>query len=100
MQPIEDLSGLSEYEFEARRSKIISDYIKSLPEDRRKKAYVFQLELDLKRIKMEPQAFMAHCFSEVGQNLERTSELFQVVQAKMGFAPPLSSYTGELKIKD
>jgi hypothetical protein len=98
MQSIEDLSGLSELEFERRRSQILSDHIKSLPEDRRKQAYALQLQLDLKRAKMGSEEFMKHCLREATANLETIGSQFEVLQAKMGLNPPsLPDYTNERK---
>ncbi len=98
MQPIEDLSGLSELEFERRRSQILTDHIMSLPEDRRKQAYAFQLELDAKRLRMSPEAFMLHCLTEARKNLEVIGSKFEVLQAKMGLNPPsLPNYADERK---
>lgn len=98
MQPIEDLSGLSELEFEARRSRILSDHIKSLPEDRRKAAYLFQLQLDLKRMSMSSNEFMIYCFKEAGHNMDSIVSKMEVIQAKLGLNPPsLPDYANERK---
>lgn len=99
MQTIGDLSGLSELEFEARRAKIINDHMKSLPEDQRKKALAFQLQLDLKRETMGPEAFMEHCFKQMGTNLEKISSHFEVLKALVCPPPSLPNYADERKAK-
>jgi hypothetical protein len=58
--------------FETERSRIISEYIKSLPEDRRKTAYAMQCKIDLARETMSGSDFllwMGKEAVELGENL-------------------------------
>jgi len=73
---MEDLSSLSELQFELRRRTLIREYIDLLPEHQRKKAISFQLQLDLKRLELGSKGFIDHCFAEINENLLNLSDQF------------------------
>jgi hypothetical protein len=78
------LAGLSEMEFEAERNRIIREYIFSLPEGRRKAAYLYQLRVDKERIERSPEDFTRWLGAEMVENLlnleDALSALKQAVQ--------------------
>ena len=65
--------------FENERTRIIESYIKSLPENRRKIAYAFQLQLDLKRYSLSSADFIAYCVAKIGENAEQLQALIQTL---------------------
>ena len=59
--------------FEAERNKVISAYIKSLPEERRNAAYAMQCKIDVARQKMSQEEFlrwMSNEAYEISMNIE------------------------------
>jgi Protein of unknown function (DUF3135) len=64
-------------EFERERSRIIRAHIESLPEERRKAAYAFQLELDLKRLHLSGSDFMTYCIAKITDNMDQLQTLAQ-----------------------
>lgn len=73
---IEALVGLEGMAFEAARSKIISDYIKSLPEDKRKKAYLLQLEIDAHRM-ANPDSHLPWLMTQLSERMENLADAAQ-----------------------
>jgi hypothetical protein len=63
------LGTMSEGDFEAERSRLIMEHIQSLPEDKRKVAYLEQLQIDHARITMSPEAFMTWLGERMRENL-------------------------------
>lgn len=59
--------------FELERGQIIKDYIMSLPEDKRKRVYAYQLKIDLARLTLSSEellVWMAREAREMAANLE------------------------------
>jgi hypothetical protein len=72
---VETLFGLTGDAFEAERNRIISEYIKSLPEGReRNMSYAKQLELDLKREMMQPDEFNRYLAAQITESLENLAD--------------------------
>lgn len=61
--------------FEEERYKIIQSFIKSLPNDKQKSAFAFQLSLDIMRNEMKPEQFLKHCSDQMISNLNKVNEL-------------------------
>lgn len=74
------LALLSKMEFEAERNRLISQYILSLPEERRKKAYLHQLNVDEKRINLSPEEFMKWIQLELNENLLNLEDAMSSLQ--------------------
>jgi hypothetical protein len=69
------LSIESPLAFEAERSRLIGEYIRSLPEDRRKQAYLFQSQLDDRRLAMQPSEFLQYCVDHMKENLDKMQDM-------------------------
>lgn len=71
-------------QFEMVRNKIISDFLKTFPEETRIKLLTLQYQLDLKRYEMSSEQFMDYLVSQIrlntakiATNLERISNILQ-----------------------
>lgn len=71
---IDSLKGLTGDAFEAERNRIISSYIKSLPEERRTATYAMQCKIDLARETMPNEEFLLWMVREMAEQLENLSD--------------------------
>lgn len=55
---VESLHGLTGDAFEDERNRIIMDYFKSLPENRRRTAYAMQCRIDLARMTLSEEDYL------------------------------------------
>jgi len=69
--------------FEAERTRIINAHIDSLPEERRKAAYKFQKDIDLKRVGLSSSDFISYCSAHIQTNLEQVGALSQAVAIRL-----------------
>jgi len=72
--------------FEAERAKLINAHIDSLPEGKRKSAYKFQKDLDLKRATLSSSDFITYCSAHIQTNMEQIEIAVQsaaIVVSKM-----------------
>ena len=104
MESIPDLSGLSELEFEAERCRIINRHLQSLPEDMSRKMRLFQMSLDVDRIRLQKIhgnmqggiIFMRDCFEKIGENLTNLSDAYgSIGHAAQLTQPSLPNYMDE-----
>lgn len=77
---VETLFGLTGDAFETERNRIIVEYIKSLPPEKRNVAYATQLSVDLKRETLSPEEFSRWLVQEMNEHLENLSD--QLVSLK------------------
>lgn len=61
--------------FEIERSKILGDFIRSLPEEKRKSAYLFQQQLDDCRPAMTSSEFLQHCITHMQSNIDKIEDM-------------------------
>jgi len=83
---IEHLYALrhDEDRFEAERNRIISTYIKSLPEERRHAAYAMQCRVDLARMTMTQGDLLKWMIAEAAELQANLSDQFGFIGHKAG----------------
>jgi hypothetical protein len=72
--------------FERERNRIISEYLKSLPPERRMAAYATQIQVDLARETMSSDELLVWMCREAAEKLENLSDQFQAVRNRL--VPP------------
>ena len=68
--------------FEAERSRIISEYIKSLPEEHQRQAYAYQLRIDAARLTMSSERFLQWMVNEASEMADNLSDQFLAIAHK------------------
>lgn len=84
---VETLFGLTGIEFERERDRIIREHLNSLPEEQRKKAFLLQIELDLKRETMSPAEFDSYLQMLITENLENLADQMIALKHHIDGAP-------------
>ena len=69
-----------EIRFEAERSRLISEYINSLPEERRRSAYLMQLKIDEARVKLSDDELLAWMVREATELQENLADQFNAIR--------------------
>jgi hypothetical protein len=69
--------------FEWARNALISDYIKSLPEDRRHAAYAMQCKIDVARMKLSPEEFLVWMQREAVELGDNLADQFSFIKHKI-----------------
>jgi hypothetical protein len=78
---VETLFGLTGDAFERERNRIISEFIKAQPEDRRKKVQLQQLNIDIKRHQMGDADFAKWLAAELTENLENLGDQMSALKS-------------------
>jgi hypothetical protein len=87
MWDVSSLYGLTGMEFEMERNRILSEYILSLPEEKRKVAYAKQLEIESVRISADDEEFNKWLMSQISENLGNISDQFVAMKHLIDGAP-------------
>lgn len=69
--------------FESERNRIISEYLKSLPKERRAAAYAMQVEIDLARETMSSDELLVWMCRQAAERLENLSDQFQAIKHQL-----------------
>lgn len=81
--------------FEAERNRLISDYIKSLPEHQRVAAHAMQCKIDLARQTLSPDEFLKWMQQETAEMARNMNDLFLAVQHRAQDIKNALSRSGE-----
>lgn len=68
--------------FEAARGELITEYLKSVPEEHRKAAYAMQCKIDLARETMSPEQLLEWMRKELAELAENLSDQFSFIAHK------------------
>jgi hypothetical protein len=87
---VDSLFGLTGDAFERERSRIIAEFIKAQPEDRRKKVHLAQLNIDIKRHNLSPEDFNKWLASELTENLENLQDQLLALRGILNGPPSVN----------
>lgn len=76
MDDLSYLAALSPLDFEIERTRLLAEHIQLLPEDKRKKAFALQLEIDTNRI-THPDDHLAWLMTQIGERIEDLFDQWQ-----------------------
>lgn len=76
------LQDLSPSAFEAERCRIIGAFLSTLPEDRRKKVYLYQRRIDEARDRLSSEDFLLWMVAEAREMADNLSDQFLAITHK------------------